>query len=90
MKFKELLEAAKSELQDLSTVKNPDFRLEQAVYKKDADTWEVVVSYLVENTTPSLIPASSVASSFQYHRIYKQMEIDRDKTILGMYIYENQ
>lgn len=90
MKFKELLETAKSELKDLSTVENPDFRLEQAVYNKDTDTWEVVVSYLVENTNPHLLPASSAAPSFQYQRIYKQLEISKDKTVLGLFIYENQ
>ena len=35
MKLKDILTIAESELADLSSVPNPDFRLEQAVFKKE-------------------------------------------------------
>ena len=35
MKLKDILTIAKTELADLSTVENPDFRLEQAIFKHE-------------------------------------------------------
>ena len=57
--MKELLEIAKAELQDLTTVTNPDFRLEQAEFNKRENEWEIVVSYLF---SPRIL--SFFASSF--------------------------
>lgn len=90
MTLKELLDIAKKELRDLTSLENPDFRLEQVEYKKDEGVWEIVVSYLVENTNKriSLLPA--LASEFQYHRIYKKLRINKDKEIEGFYLYNNQ
>lgn len=51
LSFKELLQIAKHNLKDLSPLQNPDFRLEQAEYKKDEQVWDVVVSFLVEILT---------------------------------------
>lgn len=90
MKFKELIEAAKAELQDISTVENPDFRLEEAVYNKQSDTWDVVVSYLVDNLNPGQNPLESFLPQFRYQRIYKRLEIDQNKKVLGFYIHEDQ
>ncbi|MCH8488199.1 MAG: hypothetical protein LAT75_15150 [Candidatus Cyclonatronum sp.] len=89
MKFKDLLETAKSELKDLSTVENPDFRLEQAVYNKEKDIWEVVVSYLVPNTNLKQIPIVEDSYALKFDRIYKKLEIDKRKTVLGLYIFDN-
>lgn len=89
MNFKDLLETAKSELKDLSTVENPDFRLEQAVYNKEKDIWEVVVSYLVPNTNLKQIPIVEDSYTLKFHRSYQKLEIDKSKTVLGLYIYDN-
>jgi len=89
MTLKELLEIAKNELKDLSNLENPDFRLEQAEYKKTEKNWEIVVSYLVENTNKRT-SGLFVTSEFQFHRIYKKIKIGDDKKILGLYIFNNK
>ncbi|MFP4370297.1 MAG: hypothetical protein ACLFR2_12025 [Candidatus Kapaibacterium sp.] len=83
MNFKELFKIAKKEMEDLFTLENPDFRLEQAEFNKDEDVWEVVVSYLVENTNKPLgIPG------FNFHRMYKKVKIDNNGQVVGFYIYD--
>ena len=91
MNLKDLLTIAKSELNGLSTLANPDFRLEQAEYKEDESIWEVVVSYLVENTNKRVAttPLAQLTSDFQYHRIYKKLKINANKEVVGLYIYNN-
>jgi hypothetical protein len=88
MTLRELLNIAKSELKEMSSLDNPDFRLEQAEYIKDEDIWDIVVSYLVENTNPRNSPLSAITSEFKYHRIYKQLKIDDNKKVIGFFIYE--
>lgn len=90
MTLKELLEIVKVQLQDLSTLENPDFRLEQAEYKKDGQIWEIVVSYLVENTNKRSNPLSILNSEFQFFRMYKKIVIGSDREIKGFYIYNNK
>jgi hypothetical protein len=85
--LKELLDIAKENLQNLSTLPNPDFRLEQAEFNRDEKEWEIVVSYLVENTNKK--SALSALTDFQFHRIYKKMKIDENKEIKGFYIFNN-
>lgn len=88
MNLPELLQIAIDNLKDLSTLDNPDFRLEQAEYLKKELVWEIVVSYLVENTnkpTASLMALTS--NSFPYHRIYKKLKIDGSHDVIGMYIF---
>lgn len=88
MNLRELLNIVKTELKDLSPLENPDFRLEQAEFQKDSDNWEIIVSYLVENTNPKSSPLMAITSEFKYHRVYKKIKIDKDKNIVGFYIYE--
>ena len=91
MVLKELLEIAKSQLDELTTLKNPDFRLEQAEFKKDEGIWDIVVSFLVENTNKRTTPIAALMSEFQFHRIYKRLKINNaTKEILGFYIYNGQ
>ena len=91
MKLKELLNLAKTELSELSSLSDPDFRLEQAEYNDDEQLWEIVVSYLVEKTNPRNTPLSSLTSEFKYHRIYKRLKIyPNTKEVVGFYIYENE
>jgi len=89
MTLKELLNIARGQLVDLTTVQNPDFRLEQAEYKKDEGVWDIVISYLVENTNKRSNPITAL-SEFQYHRIYKRLVINDKKEVLGFYIYNNK
>jgi hypothetical protein len=90
MTLKDLIEIAKSELKDLSTLENPDFRLEQAVFKKEENEWEIVVSYLVENTNKRSNAFSALTSEFQFLRMYKKIIINSNKEIIGFYIYNNK
>ncbi len=90
MKLNELLEIAKENLKDLSTLQNPDFRLEQAELKGDKKTWEIVVSYLVENTNKRGNPLSALTSEFQFLRLYKKVEINENKDVVGFYIFNNR
>ncbi|TDT40563.1 hypothetical protein CLV90_3412 [Maribacter spongiicola] len=89
MNLKELLNIAKSELTDMTTLSNPDFRLEQAEFFKDEKCWEIVVSYLVENTNPKNSPLAAITSEFKYHRIYKKLKIDENKNVVGFFMWEN-
>jgi len=88
MTLKDLLDIAKHELKDLSTLENPDFRLEQAEHKKREKIWVIVVSYLVENTNKRTSGSSVSTPDFQFHRIYKQIKIADNKSIIGFYIYD--
>ncbi len=88
MNLKELLDVAKSELKEMTTLENPDFRLEQAELNDDDNNWDVIVSYLVENTNPKDSPLYAITTAFKYHRIYKRLKIDQNKNVIGFYIYE--
>lgn len=90
MNLKELLDVVKLELRDLSSLENPDFRLEQAEFKQEDEVWEIVISYLVDNTNPRNNSLLAISSEFKYHRIYKKIKIDKNKEILGFYIFEHQ
>lgn len=89
VKFKDLLKIAVEELKDLTTVENPDFRLEQAEFNTSNKEWEIVVSFLVAN--PNLKKTVFEIPSFilEYERIYKRLKIDSQKEVKGFYIFEN-
>ena len=93
MTLKELLDIAKTELRELTTLQNPDFRLEQVEYKKDEGVWDIVVSYLVDNTNkrinPTVNPLGTLTFEFQFHRIYKRLTINKNKEIEGFYLYNH-
>lgn len=88
MNLGELLSIAAEALRDLSRLGNPDFRLEQAEYKKDEDVWEVVVSYLVENTNKRNVSLMAITSEFQYLRLYKKLRINKNKEVVALYMYD--
>ena len=90
MKLKDILTIAESELKDLSTVTNPDFRLEQAVYVKESKIWEIVVSYLVENTNKPSKVFAALAPEFQFLRIYKKLELNENNEVVGFFIHDNK
>lgn len=88
MKLKDILLLAKSELEDLTTVSDPDFRLEEAIYKDDEKKWEVIVSYLVENTNKPSGGFVSLAAAFPFDRMYKKLEINDKNEVTGFYMYD--
>ncbi len=88
--IKELFEIAKSELENLSKVSNPDFRLEQVEYDDSKKHWDVVVSYLVEDVNKRANPLGIPISEFQFYRIYKRLKINSEREIIGLYIYEKK
>lgn len=91
MTLTDLFQTAKNHLKDLTPLSQPDFRLEQAEYNKDEKIWDVVVSYLVENTNKRINPLNPLSSDFQYHRIYKKLKInDNTSEILGFYIFNKE
>lgn len=92
MKIPDLIKIIAEELKDLSSVGNPDFRLEQAEKDADGKTWEVVISYLVMNTNRKLPSPGGLLGSvggFEYVRLYKTVKVDETGNILGLYIYDN-
>lgn len=89
MSLKDLLNLAVEHLSPLTTVPKPDFRLEQAEYNKAEKVWDIVVSYLVENTNKRM-HAITIVTEFQYYRIYKRIKIDDNKEIVGLYIYDKK
>ncbi len=90
MKFKEILEIAKSQLMDMSPLGNPDFRLEQAEYIENEEIWDVIVSYLVPNSNKKSSPFAAITAEFEFFRIYKRLKIDKEKNIIGFFMYEKE
>ncbi|WP_157663303.1 hypothetical protein [Polaribacter sp. SA4-12] len=90
MKFKDLYITARNELSDLVQLENSDFRLEQAEYNKKGKYWEIVVSYLIENTNEPINSLASFAVQFKHKRMYKTMKIKDSGEVLGFYIYDNE
>lgn len=89
MTLKELLEIAKKHLLPLTTIPDPDFRLEQAEFNKKEAVWEIIVSFLVENPNKKSNPLTALASSFQHHRMYKKVKIMTNGDFVGFYIYND-
>jgi hypothetical protein len=87
--LKELLEVAEAELRNLTSVSTPDFRLEQAEFNESKNEWDIVVSYLVENSNKRSNPIGLPVSEFQYQRIYQKLKVDSNKEIVGLYIFNN-
>ena len=90
MNLRELLNIAILELRDMTTLENPDFRLEQAEFIKKEKMWDIVVSYLTENTNPRSSTFLAIAPDFKFHRIYKRLKIDENKNVIGFYIYDKE
>lgn len=85
MDFKELYQIAKKEITPLYEVEPQDLRLEQAEYSKESNCWEVVASFLVENQ--NLSPLLQISS--KYERIYKMVKINKNKEVIGIYMFSN-
>ncbi|WP_373511858.1 hypothetical protein [Persicitalea sp.] len=88
MNLKDLLHNATTQLRDLSPLEKPDFRLEQAVHRKDEKVWEIVISYLVENNNKPISAVSTFAPQFPFQRIYKKVMMDEDGQVAELLMYD--
>lgn len=88
MNLKDLLHNATIQLGDLSPLDKPDFRLEQAVYKKEDKVWEIVISYLVENNNKPINPVFPLAPQLPYQRVYKKVILDEDGQVAELLMYD--
>jgi hypothetical protein len=88
MSLIELQRIAHVALMSLTTVEYPDIRLEQAEYKKDEKSWDIVASYLVANTNKRTLPMAISAPEFPFFRIYKRMKLNDKNEVVGFYIYD--
>ncbi|MCP9757571.1 hypothetical protein EGI26_20610 [Lacihabitans sp. CCS-44] len=90
MNFKELYATSKESVESVLTSEPLDFRLEQATKSKDDETWEVVVSYLVNNLNkPAASPLTAAfgTTNLPYERVFKLIKI-RNKDVSEFLIYE--
>lgn len=88
MNLKELYDIANVELDSFFTIEYPDLRLEQAEYNKEEKNWEIVVSYLVENTNKPSKALAPFMTEFPFKRIYKKLKINDNKEVIGLYIFD--
>lgn len=88
MNLKEFYQIAKTELEQLYDDEPLDLRLEQVERSKGSGYWEVVVSYLVENKNRSDVALGPLISS-KYERVYKSLEIDDNKQVVGFYMFSS-
>jgi hypothetical protein len=89
MTLNELLKTAKENLLPLTTVAEADFILEQAEYNKLQRVWEIVVSFLVDNTNKKTNPLAASSVEPQFNRLYKKVKISSRGQFIGFYIYNN-
>ena len=87
MTNKELFSLAVQNLKEFTTLKKPDFRLEQIEFIEKENVWEIIVSFLVENTNKRLGTSVGLITSFEFSRKYKKVRINNNKVVLGIYIY---
>lgn len=89
MGFQDLYNVAKSELERITEVEKSDFRLEQAVFDEKNETWEVVISYLVENNNRTVNPLTAIKDQAPFERVFKKVIIDNKEKVKGFFIYEH-
>jgi hypothetical protein len=89
MNLKELYQTAKNELENLTSLDNADFRLEQAEFNRDEKVWDVVVSFLVETKEKPSSPLGNIVGTSPFQRVYKTVKIDGNNEVVGLYIFSN-
>lgn len=88
MNLKDLLHNATTQLRDLSPLEKPDFRLEQAVHRKDEKVWEIVISYLVENNNKPVGGIAQLAPQLPFQRVYKKVMMDEEGQVAEFLMYD--
>ena len=86
LSLKEVFEAAKKQFAELINIQESDFRLEELEYKKQDKSWNVIVSYLVENKNRSTFPPA-ILSALPFERVYKRLKIDENKGVVGIFMF---
>ena len=86
--LKEVFEAAKKQFAELINIQESDFRLEQLEYRKEDKTWEIIISYLVENKNRSSFP-TAILSALPFERVYKRLKIDENKEVVGIFMFSD-
>jgi len=87
MELKELYHIAKGELSQIIDTENPDFRLEEAVYDEASECWEIVVSFLLENTNKPNSPLGAFGNTLPFERVYKKLKINKQKEVEAILIH---
>ncbi len=82
----------KKRLENLPDEPKKDFRLEQAELKKDDDTWEIIVSYLLKRNNEENPETTNLLGNIipPFERIYKLVKINNLGEIIGFYIFNNK
>jgi len=88
--FKQLLDLAQAELQQLTRLENPDFRLEEAVYFRKHELWEIIVSFLVDNTNPPIEGSGTPKLSLKYLRLYKKISINNNGEMVALRFHSHK
>ncbi len=84
MNFKELFGIASEAVKDSYDKEIYDIRLEQV--EKDGTDNLVVISFVIED---KMKEDSLIAITGKYERIYKQIRIDKDKNVVGLYMFKS-
>ncbi len=90
LKLKDLLDSTSSQLKGLSSLDNPDFRLEQAVFNHDEKFWEIIVSYLVEDHNKPVTPMKPFTPQYPFHRVYKKVILDESGQVSEFQMYGSE
>jgi hypothetical protein len=91
LSFEKLIEISKNVAKKLTNVPEFDLRLEQAEYDKKNQVWDIVVSFLYEESEKSNIASFlgvETDNTLQLTRIYKKLKISDSEEVLGYYFYD--
>lgn len=89
LQLKELYKISQRNINGISPQEFNDFRLEQAEFDKKSQEWDVVVSFLLENTNQATNPFAPLIAGLKYERVYKKLKLDSVGNLIGFYIYNN-
>ncbi len=89
LQLKDLYKISQNNINGIVPKEFNDFRLEQAEFDPHNEEWNVVVSFLLENSNKSVNALAPIFTSLQYERVYKKLKLDSVGNLLGFYIYNN-
>jgi len=89
LQLKDLYRISQSNINGIVPKEFNDFRLEQAELDPNNNEWNIVVSFLLENSNKSGNALAPLFTNLQYERVYKKLRLDSVGNLLGFYIYNN-
>ena len=90
-KLKELFNIALDYLRDEIALDFLDPRFERAEFKVENFSWEIIISFLVENKFRTTYSNNNNGLKRpKYDRIYKRIRIDNNDEVLGFYIHNRK